>query len=99
MNKLLKYLGLCLGAIVCTTSLTSCPGARAASRAASSAGRSSHNYGAGGHILVAAELQQQAQQPAGIANTAATKTTITTITIITPTATAVATLMAATDIN
>lgn len=36
------------------------------------------------------------QQPAGIANTAATKTTIT---IITPTATAVATLMAATDIN
>lgn len=41
-------------------------------------------------------VQQQAQQPAGIANTAATKTIIT---IITPTATAVATLMAATDIN
>lgn len=45
MNKFLKYTVLCFGAIMCTTSLTSCPGARAASKAASTTGRSAGNYG------------------------------------------------------
>ena len=32
MNKLIKYSMLCLGAVLCTTTLTSCPGARAATK-------------------------------------------------------------------
>ena len=41
MNNIIKYFTLCLGAILCTTSLTSCP----AGKAAATAGRSSRAYG------------------------------------------------------
>lgn len=37
MNNIIKYSALCIGAILCATSLTSCPGARAASKVGRSA--------------------------------------------------------------
>lgn len=86
MNNIIRYSILCLGVILCTTSLTSCPEPEP------------HPEQLLQPVAAAAiTAQQQAQLPAGITNTAETK--ITTITIITPTATAAATLTAATDIN